>query len=284
MRNLLDFITAHYHWFLLLILEAIGATLLFRYNSYQHSVWVSSANTVAGMVYEGESKIHAFFALTRNNEDLSAENIYLQNQVTRLTNKLIDMGEDSADVVALKDVQPYQLIKAKVVHSTLNQKNNLITINRGEADGVKVDMGVISGKGVVGIVYMTGQHYSVIIPILSSLSSISCKIEGSNYFGHLKWEGKERNMAYVDDIPRHARFSKKARVVTSGYSAVFPEGIGIGKVNTVFNSPDGLSFRVKVHLYTDFANLRDVYVVDNSGAREQLDILRAAQDSLREKE
>lgn len=280
MRNLIDFILSHYHWFIFIALEAVSIVLLFNYNSYQGSVWVSSANSMAGLVYEGEAKIQSFFSLTRLNEQLSRRNVYLEQQVKELSAALERDGMDSTTLSALSNPIPYKLIPAQVVSNTVHKKDNLMTINKGEADGVRKDMGVVSGHGVVGIVYMAGRHYSVVIPALSSQSSISCKIERRGYFGYLHWEGGYSNLAYVDDIPRHARFKLYERVVTSGYSSVFPEGVAVGKILHVYNSSDGVSYRLQVQLYTDFANLRDVYVVDNSAMREQLDVLRAAQDSL----
>ena len=280
MRNLIDFILSHYHWFIFIALEAVSIVLLVNYNSYQGSVWVSSANSMAGLVYEGEAKIQSFFSLTRLNEQLSRRNVYLEQQVKELSAALERDGMDSTTLSALSNPTPYKLIPAQVVSNTVHKKDNLMTINKGEADGVRKDMGVVSGHGVVGIVYMAGRHYSVVIPALSSQSSISCKIERRGYFGYLHWEGGYSNLAYVDDIPRHARFKLYERVVTSGYSSVFPEGVAVGKILHVYNSSDGVSYRLQVQLYTDFANLRDVYVVDNSAMREQLDVLRAAQDSL----
>ena len=218
--------------------------------------------------------------LTRLNEQLSRRNVYLEQQVKELSAALERDGMDSTTLSALSNPTPYKLIPAQVVSNTVHKKDNLMTINKGEADGVRKDMGVVSGHGVVGIVYMAGRHYSVVIPALSSQSSISCKIERRGYFGYLHWEGGYSNLAYVDDIPRHARFKLYERVVTSGYSSVFPEGVAVGKILHVYNSSDGVSYRLQVQLYTDFANLRDVYVVDNSAMREQLDVLRAAQDSL----
>lgn len=284
MHNLLDFIKSHYHWFVFLVLEIISMVLLARYNSYQGSVWVSTANSVAGVVYDGEAEVQSFFSLTKLNEQLSRRNIYLEHQVKELTSALEHDGMDSTVLAALKGPAPYKLIGAKVVSNSISQKDNLMTIDKGTADGVHKDMGVISGNGVVGIVYLAGEHYSVVIPVLSSKSSISCKIERRGYFGYLRWEGGRSNMAYVDDVPRHARFKLYERVVTSGYSSVFPEGVAVGKIIHVLNSADGVSYRLQVQLYTDFSRLRDVYVVDNSMMLEQLNVLRAAQDSLTKKE
>lgn len=280
MRNLIDFIKDHYHWFLFVFLEVVGLTLLFSHNNYQYAAWFSTANTVAGMVKEGEAKVTSFFKLAKNNEELSRRNIYLEHEVQCLREELLREGRDSMAVDNIIKPEEYNLIDAKVVDISVNKKDNLITINKGEADGVRRDMGVISGNGVVGIVYATTAHYSIVIPVLSSKSSISCVIEKRGYIGYLHWEGGLSNMAYVDDVPRHAHFKLYERVVTSGFSAVFPAGIPVGKIMHVLNSKDGVSYRLQVQLYTDFSNLRDVYVVDNSKVQMHLEELRQLKDSI----
>lgn len=285
MNNLLDFLSRHYHWFLFVFLEVICAVLLFQYNNYQSSVWFSSANVVTGKVYEVNSKITQFFSLVKLNEELTHRNVYLEQQVQALYNQLEEKDVDTtlAKGASMKVLEHFRVIPAKVVSNSVDKKDNLITIDKGEADGVRKDMGVVSGTGVVGIVYMAGKHYSVVIPVLSSKSSISCTIDGRGYVGYLHWTGGNSQMAYVDDIPRHARFKLYDRVVTSGYSSVFPPGIAVGKIRHVYNSSDGLSYRLQVHLYTDFSRLRNVCVIDDDHIQERLDILRAAQDSLEKK-
>lgn len=282
MRNLIDFITSHYHWFIFLLLEAVSLTLLCRYNGYQGAVWVSSANRVAGAVYEGESYVEHFFNLTRLNEELTSRNVYLEHQVKTLSEQLETATGDSAfahqPLTAL--LAGYRVIPAKVVTASTNEKDNLITINKGEADGIHKDMGVVSGTGVVGIVFMASAHYAIVIPVLSSKSSISCMIERRGYYGYLNWDGKASNLAYVNDIPRHAHFRLYDRVVTSGYSSVFPPGIPVGKILHVYNSTDGLSYRLQVQLYTDFSRLRDVCVIDDAPMQERLRLMRQAKDSL----
>ena len=285
MNNLLDFLSRHYHWFLFAFLEVICAVLLCQYNSYQSSVWFSSANVVAGKVYEVNAKVTQFFSLVKLNEELTHRNVYLEQQVQNLYNQLADKDVDTtlAKSASMKVLEHFRLIPAKVVSNSVDKKDNLITIDKGEVDGVRKDMGVVCGTGVVGIVYMAGKHYSVVIPVLSSKSSISCSIDGRGYVGYLHWTGGNSQMAYVDDIPRHARFRLYDRVVTSGYSSVFPPGIAVGKIRHVYNSSDGLSYRLQVHLYTDFSRLRNVCVIDDDQIQERLDILRAAQDSLEKK-
>ncbi len=283
MKNLIAFIAKYNHWFVFVILEAISAVLLFQFNSYQGSVWFSTANVAAGKIYAWNSEIESFFSLTKVNEELTQRNIYLEHQVTQLSNSISKLTDDGSFLHSnqLQLLANYKLIPAKVVTNETNKRDNLITIDKGAADGIKKDMGVVSGTGVVGIVYMTSPHYSIVIPVLSSQSNISCTIEKRGYFGYLHWNGGLSSLAYVDDIPRHAKFRRGDNIVTSGYSSIFPEGIMVGKVGYVFNSADGLSYRVQVHLSTDFGRLRDVCVIADESMKERLQIMRAAQDSMK---
>lgn len=286
MRNLLDFLVKYNYWFLFLFLEAVSFVLLFQFNSYQGSVWFSSANAVTGKLYETSSEIESYFQLSKINSELTQRNLYLEQRLHKLEKQIGDSAADSTMEKSLlvKSLQPYRLIPAKVISMTAGRLDNLITINKGEVDGIKKDMGVVCGTGVVGIVYLTSKHYSIVIPILNSQSNISCIIQGRGYFGYLHWTGGDVSQAYVDDVPRHAHFRLYDNVVTSGYSSVFPAGIIVGKILHVYNSADQMSYRLRVKLSTDFGKLRDVCVVDNSALSEQIDILRAAQDSIRTKE
>ena len=286
MRNLLDFLVKYNYWFLFLFLEAVSFVLLFQFNSYQGSVWFSSANAVTGKLYETSSEIESYFQLSKINSELTQRNLYLEQRLHKLEKQIGDSAADSTMEKSLlvKCLQPYRLIPAKVISMTVGRLDNLITINKGEVDGIKKDMGVVCGTGVVGIVYLTSKHYSIVIPILNSQSNISCVIQGRGYFGYLHWTGGDVSQAYVDDVPRHAHFRLYDNVVTSGYSSVFPAGIIVGKILHVYNSADQMSYRLRVKLSTDFGKLRDVCVVDNSALSEQIDILRAAQDSIRTKE
>ena len=286
MKNLIDFFTRYNYWFLFLLLEVISFVLLFQFNSYQGSVWFTSANIVSGKVYEISSKVESFFELSQVNEQLTQRNIYLEQQVKGLQEKLTSATQDSSYLRnnQYQYLAGYKLIPAKVVSNSVDKYNNLITIDKGAADGVKKDMGVACGNGVVGIVFMTSEHYSIVIPVLNSQSNISCTIKGRGYFGYLRWFGGNSKLAYVEDVPRHARFRLYEWVETSGYSSVFPPGFAVGKILHVYNSPDGISYRLQVELSTDFGKLRDVCVIDNKPVLERLDALRAAQDSLKPKE
>ena len=284
MHNLLEFLQRHYNWLLFVVLEVISFVLLFQYNSYQGSVWFSSANVAVGKIYSWDSAVRSYFKLKDNNRSLTTRNFYLERQVSQLRR----LYAEKTDTMSPRERQGmaflsgYEIIPAKVVSNELGQEDNLMTIDRGKTDGVKAGMGVACGNGVVGVTYIVSDHYAVVIPVLNKHSSrISCAIRGQGYFGVLRWYGGDARYAYVEDIPRHAHFKRGDWVETNGYSSIFPPGVLIGRVEKAFNSEDGLSYRLKVRLSTNFGNLRDVVVISDESIAERIKLILSAKDSLK---
>ncbi len=282
MQNLIAFLTRKFHWLVFLFLEMVSAVLLLRYNSYQGSIWISSANAVSGKVYEWKTSVDQFFSLQKREQMLTQRNIELEYQLKRLRRELIELKGDTAavDSIMKSAVSNLSLIPAKVVNYTLNRPDNLITIDKGTADGIRPEMGVICGTGLVGVVYMAGTHYSVVMPVLNTHSRVSCAIRGRGYFGYLLWDGGDPTVAFVEDVPRHAQLGRGEWIETSGYSDIFPPGISVGQIESVFNSPDGLSHRLKVRLSTDFGCLHEVRVITDDTFHERRQLLNAARDSM----
>ena len=272
MRNLLNFLLKYNYCFLFILLELISFVLLFRFNHYQGSVFFTSSNKLAGSVYEAANQVTGYFHLKSINDDLVQKNVELELQMEHLRKALSDVTRDSMSVEQLKKdaLSGYDMYKARVINNSLTHIDNYITIDKGEKDGIRSEMGVVNGNGIVGIVYLTSDNYSVVIPVLNSKSNISCKIKKSDYFGFLKWEGGSSEYAIVKDMPRHSLFSLGDTVVTSGHSAVFPGGIPVGTIEEITDSHDGLSYQLKVKLFTDFARLNDVRVIVRKGQEEQI--------------
>ncbi len=278
MRNLLNFLLKYNYWFLFILLEVTSFVLLFRFNHYQKSVYFTSANTWAGKIYEVSGNISSYFHLKSVNEDLLDRNMALEQQITNLEKALRQHREDSTVVSSIRHLPQtdFQVIKAHVINNSLTKVDNYITLDRGSSSGIRPEMGVVDGNGVVGIVYEVTPSYSLVISVLNSKSSISSKIVGSEYFGYLKWEQSDPRYAYLKDLPRHAEFNLGDTVVTSGYSTVFPEGVMIGTVDDMKDSRDGLSYLLKVKLATDFGKVSDVRVIARNGQQEQKELEQKA--------
>ena len=283
MKNLLEFLAKYHHWVLFILLEVISFVLLFQYNSYQGSVWLSTANAAVGKANESRATVESYFSLKHVNESLTLRNFYLERQLAQLRRLYGEATGDTTDLERqeLQFLGQFKLVPAKVITNELNRDENLLTIDKGSDDGLQPGMGVACGQGIVGVTYLVSGHYSVVIPVLNITSRISCAIRGHGYFGVLRWDGKDAGVAYLEDIPRHARFKRGEWVETNGYSSIFPPGVLVGKIETVYNSSDGMSYRVKVRLSTDFGRLRDVLVINDPSIAERTRLLQSARDSLK---
>ena len=271
MRNLLNFFFNYGHWLLFLLLEAISFMLLFRFNHHQGSVGFTSANRIVGQIYTASAEVSSFFKLHTINTQLTQHNIELQAENQALRSMLQKVMPDSVLSTLSLSLQKrgYETIPCQIINNSLNRPDNYITLDKGKADGVEPEMGVINGNGILGIVYLTSEHYSLAISLLNSKSSISCKFKQNDYFGYLKWKEEDARFAYLEDVPRHALFQQGDTIVTSGYSAVFPKDLMVGTVDSISDSKDGLSYLLRIQLAADFANLDDAVVIANKGRKEQ---------------
>lgn len=283
MHDFIERITAYVHWVLFLFLEALSGFLLFQYNHYQGSIWFTQANTVAGIVHEWEAEVLSYLRMPAENAALVRRNIILQHNLDVLRHELAQTNSNTSTLDTLPpapdrreelSVLNSQLIPARIVDNSVRKRDNMLVIDVGSEDGVAPEMGVVSGTGVVGIVSGVTPHHALVMSILNSHSSISCRLRGTEYFGYLKWKGGNPLRAYMDDVPRHAHIKKGDIIETSGFSNVFPAGIFLGKVAEIKNSSDGLAYELEILLSTDLANLRHVNVINNLNKAE-LDSLMA---------
>ena len=159
-------------------------------------------------------------------------------------------------------------MSARVINNSVNRQFNYLTINRGKADGVEPDMGVICPEGLVGVVTSVSEHYATVISVLNREFFPNAKIKRSNYFGYIDWPGNDYRYCQLNDIPLHAIFEIGDTIVSSGYSAIFPEGVLIGIV-TKSNIDKGINYSLDVKLTTDFKQLDQVTLVKNLLKQEQ---------------
>lgn len=270
MRRLLEFIRQYSYCFLFLLLELVSLFMLFGYNSYQKAVFLTSASDVSGGVYSALSSVTSFFSQGMVNRNLQQRNLELEDRLAKLE-AIMGLEElDSIQKVRFYDLEQseYETVPARVVKNSINKTDNFITLDKGSLDGITPDMGVTGSVGVVGVVYKTSAHYSLVLSLLSSKSNLSCKIHGSEYFGYLKWEGLDSRHAKLVDLPRHAQVMVGDTVQTSGYSDIFPSGIMVGVVDDVRDSNDGLSYDIRVSLSSDFGRLSTATIINRRNREE----------------
>ena len=273
MRNLFNFILRNSHWLVAILLIAFSFYLIFANNSYQQSVYLTSANRVTGWFYTATNNVSSFFLLKKNNELLLARNAELEKRyygLQSLMEKLTttDSLEVKAFVADSIATPKFDFIPAGVVNLSFSGVNNFITLNRGSSHGVKRDMGVISQQGVVGVVANVSPNFSVVIPIINPKFRMSAKLKNSENYGSVSWDGSNIRKAQLQDLPKHEIFHEGDTVLTS-FSRIFPKNTIIGIVSDMGKSRDDNFNTFNVQLATNFYTLQDVLVIKDMFYDEQ---------------
>lgn len=264
MNNLFNFLVKHVAWIIFIFYVVVSCALLFRNNPYQESVYLTSANFVSSTVFKGYSAVTSYFGLKDINEELQLRNAALEMEVINLNRQLNNIKEQIPDTSTLKPaMQQFDYVVAHVISNSVSQTYNFITIDRGSDDGVEPEMGVVDHNGVVGIVNAVGRHSARIISILNPYMNLSCKVKSNGYFGTLVWDGKNPEIAILQELPKQGRYLKGDTVITSGYSAVFPEGITVGYVAGKYKGLNDNFVSLKVKLATNFMQLSTVRAIKN---------------------
>ena len=271
MNSIFQFLYKQLHWIVFIALEIICCVLLFSYNNYQGSVYLSTANGAVARLNAGKDKITSYFGLTEKNRALVEQNAELQQRILELEAMTSMQHLDSlatAEAIQRVHRMGYNITPAQVINKSINKANNYLTLDKGTADGVTPDMGVMGVDGIVGVIYKCTEHYSLVLPLLNGKSSVSCKVLGSDYFGYLRWEGGDSRYAMVYDLPRYSSVEVGDTIVTSGSSSFFPAGLMVGVVEESYPSNDGLYVMLKVQLSTQFARLEHAFIMGKMDAEE----------------
>lgn len=272
MRNLLNFLIKNSAWFVFTFYVLLGCLLLFSGKKYYQHIYLTSANSVSNELYELSNSVTGYFNLRKINSDLQLSNAKLENEVFNLRTEIAKLKSLQSDTLVFKNQDRYDYVLGTVVNNSTRHPRNYFTIDKGINDGIKPGMGVVDQNGIVGIVNVSGPHTSRVISLLNETQHFSVKINGTQFIGLLSWRGVDPNIAYVEEIPRHARYNVGDTIVTSGFSTTFPEGLPVGVILNKVKSEDENYYTLKVRLSSDFKSLSTVRVIKDI-YKQELDSL-----------
>ncbi len=268
MKEIIKLILKYHFTIIFILLEIISFSLIVMHNSYQRTVFSGYAASFFGSISAVVTDIDDYFYLKVTNEKLVAENTNLRSQIEELKKALPSKDRDSLWIKNDSIDVDYVFRTAEMINSGFNKTKNYITIDKGQADGIRAEMAVCSSEGVVGVVERASKHYAKVIPLINTNLRVSAKIKKNGYYGSLQWDGDDYRYSYLNDIPFHVNAEVGDTIVTSGFSTIFPEGKLIGFVESV-NKETANFLSIKVKLATDFKRISDIYVIAYTKKQEQ---------------
>ena len=264
MQQIINFVIRNKIFLLFLMLFGVSLALTIQSNSYQKSKFINSANFFTGGIYKQANGIGQYFDLKQENDILLQENNRLKSLLYNHTSDLkITTIQDS-----ILNHGNYNLTPAKVYKNSYSLPKNYITINKGSNDSIFEDYGVITSKGIVGIIDNTSGNYASILSILNTKSRINAQLKKSNHIGSLVWNAESSELAQLIDVSKFAPIAIGDTIITGGQSTIFPKGVPIGTIHTFNVDNNGDTYTIDVKLFNDMANIGHVYIIKNKDAKE----------------
>ena len=267
MQQLFHFIYAYRAFFTFLFLESLCTWLVIENNQYQSTKYFNTSNSVVASIISTSQNIREYFSLRDINQALAGENAALRKKVDQRNQMLSQL-----DLREIKDsaiINRFDYLSAKVINNTTRNYKNFITIDKGKSNGLEPGMAAISDAGVVGKVKSVSEHYAVLISLLNIDNQVSSKIKRTGHFGTVQWDGTDARIIDLKYIPRHVQLEVGDTIVTSGYNAIFPEGVLIGVVKDVKLNEEAQFHTIKVAVAQDFGKLAFVEVIKSNLKHEK---------------
>ncbi|NLA50038.1 MAG: rod shape-determining protein MreC [Bacteroidales bacterium] len=265
MRNLLNFFKRYNNVIIFLILEGIALSLLTSGNSYHNTRFIKGIRGITSGLERSFSRAGSYFRLRETEVILARENAMLRNfleQTGKMKDNIFSIVSDSVYS------QKYLWFSAEVINSSVNRQKNFLTLDKGYNDNLAPEMAVIADDAVAGVIVGCSSNYSVAMSLLNTDFRLSARIRSNGYFGSLSWDGKNYRNAVLSDIPEHVMVHIGDTVETTGYSAIFPEGLMVGVINEIEKSGSDF-YRISVALKADFKKIRFVNLAGNLQKAEQ---------------
>ena len=258
MQQIINFVIRNKTFLLFFLLFSVSLALTIQSHSYHRSKFINSANGLTGGVYGLSNSIDKYFGLEKENAILAEENKRLREALLNANTSVINTTIDTS-----YSDKTYKVITAQVFKNSYSLTNNYLTINKGRKDSIKQDFGVITSKGIVGIIDNTSANYATVLSILNKKSRINAKVKSTNHKGSLKWDGSSPHYTQLEDISTFAPVKIGDTIETGGESAIFPKGIGIGIVESFEKDMSGDTYTIQVKLFNDMTNIGTVYIIEN---------------------
>lgn len=250
--------------YLLLIMS--GVCIIIMLLSFTLNISGGPLNAAAGYVFvpmqEGINKVGTWIsdkaANLKNLSDVMAENEDLQNQVDELTTELNTIKLEQYELDNLRELYnldqkypSYEKVAANVIGKNSGNWFNTFTIDKGSNDGIEVDMNVMAGSGLVGIVTDVGPNYAKVTSIINDTSKVSGMVTTTSdnliVSGSLQKMNEDMVIEFNNLNDKDNEVSINDPVVTSAVSYNYQQGILIGYISSIETDSNNLTKSVLLH-------------------------------------
>lgn len=200
----------------------------------------------------------ALRTVQEENEQLRREIEFLRGQAADLR-EMAAANQRLTELLQFQAKTPSQTLAARVIGRDATNWYHGVVLDKGEQDGVRTEMGVITLAGAVGRVVKTRTSSSVVLLIIDPNNAVTSLIQRTRDEGII--EGTFWGKAHMKYIPLLSTVRVGDPVVTSGLTGGFPKGVPVGTITSIQKDEGGLFQSAEVRPEVDFTRLEEVLVV-----------------------
>ena len=256
MQSIINSIVKNRNLIIYLFLSFVTFNYLYNNSSVHYSGIGKVGTFISGSTSSIYSYINSYFNLRLENNKLIEENLELK--------KIESQFFEISDTKNISDSKIDKTISAKVIFNSINKNKNIIVINKGKLNGITKEMGVISSRGVVGVIKNITDNYSSIVSLLNTDLKINAILKNSSTIGSISWNGLDPRIVQLNDIPLSSSIKVGDTIVTGGMSFYFSRGVPIGTIEDYTNTSLEGYYSIDVLIFSDFSSLSNLYILERT--------------------
>ena len=284
MSNIFLFIRRYANLLIFLFLQVLSIYFIVSYSKYHEAAFGNTANKFTGRINKQVNRVEYYFQLKKTNDSLLKANEVLYNKLRSNYNITDSLDKTVIDTMRIDSVLRYRkfnYLNAKVIANSIAAQSNFIVITGTNVHIFKKGMGIVGiNNDVVGVITEVNGDYAAVMSLLHKDSKLSGKLLKSGETGTLSWDGKKPNILTLNNIPKSAKISIGDTIITSGFSAIFPKGIMIGRITDIKPETTNNNYRITLKSAANFYNLEYVYAIESADADAIKTILDKAKASV----
>ena len=261
MQQLINALLKYKNYLLYFGLLFLSILFLNKRSIYHQSIFSNISLYFSGNVNFLSQGIINYFSLAKINSQLKSENEKLKIYELAFQQK----KEEKIDAL---ESFGFKIVSARIIKNSYSKARNFLLLDKGEADGIKSDFGVISNDGIIGIVNQTTEDFSSVLSLLHRDLKVNASFKKNGTYGSLSWQGNHPKKFKLDDISTLNQVSIGDTIITGGMSDYFPYGIPIGIVSKVIRPEFEGYYDIEIELFSNLTQKEFVYIIENKNLNQ----------------
>ena len=260
MRNLLLFIIKNKDHFVFAVTVSLSISLLFNRNDDEMSVIRGLSSDFVSFLSSPMVKVKSLAIVSEENQYLREKNLQLNLQLESIL-YAADENENLRELLEFKRQTKLKIIPASIINKGIQTNIKSLTIDVGIRDSVFTNQAVLTPHGVIGKTIQVGDNSAIVQSISDNNFRLSVRIMPSGAVGILRWF--DSNTCKVYEVQKNVDVNIGDRVITSGFSKIYPPKLPVGIVSGVYDERGSYQKVINVNIQNDFESIQNVFIVLN---------------------